>query len=254
MATVDLTKAEVERFAKIKMAGKDYLDDTNTSNETKAARFLFSVLKEFACNTGCTENPQTRYGSIASKSVVPVPIDFHARYSALWKRYVYYICSGSFYDQLPFVWSRYAWQIRETLDLAAMQEAAELLGDKEHNFCWMSVTQAGELRDPRRNVKLLVEKVPMQTDNDVPYFLRAKNANVYKISGTCDFFLYKMMRRIVGILVAIGQGKSDVATLAKCINAFDEDEHCKEKIPNAFLETAPAKGLCLDHIEYNIPI
>ena len=252
VATVDLTKDEVERFAK--MAGKD-LDDTTNSNE-KAARFLFSVLKEFACNTGNTENPQTRYGSIASKSVVAVPIDFHARYSALWKRYVYYIYSGSFYDQLPFVWSRYAWQVREALDLSAMKEAAKLLSDKEHNFSWLSVTQAGELRDPRRNVNLTVNEVPMQLDNDdtIPYFLRAKNANVYKISGTCDFFLYKMMRRIVGILVAIGQGKSDAATLAKCIEAFDEDENCKEQIPHSFLETAPAKGLCLDHIEYSIPI
>ena len=101
MATVDLTKDEVERFAK--MAGKDYLDETN-SNETKAARFLFSVLKEFACNTGFTGNPQVRYGSISSKAVVAVPLDFDARYSALWKRYVYYICSGSFYDQSQFVW------------------------------------------------------------------------------------------------------------------------------------------------------
>jgi len=253
VATVDLTKDEVERFAK--MAGKDYLDET-ISNETKAARFLFSVLKEFACNTGFTGNPQVRYGSISSKAVVAVPLDFDARYSALWKRYVYYICSGSFYDQSPFVWSRYAWRVREELDLAAMREAANLLSDKQHNFSWMSVTQAGELRDPRRSVKLTVEEVPVQLENDdtLPYFLRAQNTNIYKISGSCDFFLYKMMRRIVGILVAVGQGKGDVATLTKCVDAFDKDEKCKEKIPHAFLETAPAKGLCLEHIEYSIPI
>ena len=45
-----------------------------------------------------------------------------------------------------------------------------------------------------------------------------------------------MMRRIVGILAAVGKGKSDLATLAKYINAFDQDEHCNEKIPHSLLE------------------
>jgi len=254
VATVDLTINEVQRFAK--MGGKDLEEDADT-NETKAARFLHSVLKEFACNAGFPGNAQVRYGSIASKSVVAVSGEFDARYSALWKRYVYYVCSGSFYDQSPFVWTRYAWQVRETLDLTAMEEAAKLLSDKLHNFAWMSVTQAGELRDPRRRVKLTVEKVPMQIEkDDTPYFLRGEKTIIYKITGTCDFFLYKMMRRIVGILVAIGQGKSNVATLTKCIHAFDDDDESKErmKIPNSLLDTAPAKGLCLDHIEYSTPI
>ena len=251
VATIDLTSQEVQRFAT--MSGENELDD----EETKAARFLHSVLKEFACSTGYTgTNPKVRYGSISSKAVVPVPLDFDARYSALWKRYVYYVCSGSFYDQSPFIWTRYAWQVRETLVLAAMKEAASLLSSKEHNFGWMSVIQTGEMRDPHRKVKLMVEKVPMQIDsNDTPYFLRGKANTIYKITGTCDFFLYKMMRRIVAILVAIGQQKSDVDTLATIITQHDNDaETAKIKIPNELSQTAPAKGLCLDHIEYNIPI
>lgn len=253
VATVDLTFAEVERFSN--MGGKD--SDKADTNEIKAAMFLHSVLKEFACNTGFLGNAQVRYGSISSKSVVAVSSEFDARYSALWKRYVYYVCSGSFYDQSPFAWTRYAWQVRERLDLTAMEEAAKLLSDKQHNFSWMSVIQAGELRDPCRTVKLTVEKVSIQIESDdTPYFLRGEDAVIYKITGTCDFFLYKMMRRIVGILVAIGQGKSDIATLTKCVHAFDDDDENKEKmkIPNSLLETAPAKGLCLDHIEYSIPI
>ena len=137
-----------------------------------------------------------------------------------------------------------------------MKEAANLLSDKPHNFSWMSVTQPGELRDPTKIVKLTVEKVPMQIENDdTPYFLRGEETIIYKITGTCDFFLYKMMRRIVGILVSIGQEKSDVATLTKCIAAFDDDDGKKEKMKIlSLLQTAPAKGLCLDHIEYSIPI
>jgi tRNA U38,U39,U40 pseudouridine synthase TruA len=43
-----------------------------------------------------------------------------------------------------------------------------------------------------------------------PYFLQHNNDEVstsaYKIHCTCDFFLYKMMRRIVGVLIAVGRG------------------------------------------------
>lgn len=252
VATIDLTAAEVQRFAK--MTGSE-LDEGET-NEAKAARFLHSVLTEFSCNTGYIgPNSQERYGSIVSKAVIPVQGDFDARYSALWKRYVYFVCSGNFCDPSPFAWTRYAWKVRETLDVKAMEEAAKLLSSKEHNFSWMSVTQEGELRDQRRLVTLTVEKISTHINSDdSPYFLRGP-ANIYMITGTCDFFLYKMMRRIVGILVAIGQHKSDIDTLTKYTDAFDDDEHDNKMIvPNELLQTAPAKGLCLDHIEYGIPI
>ena len=53
-----------------------------------------------------------------------------------------------------------------------------------------------------------------------------------------------MMRRVVAILVAIGQQKSDVAVPKQCIEAHDKDEDCKEKIQvrNSLLQTAPAKA------------
>ena len=58
-----------------------------------------------------------------------------------------------------------------------------------------------------------------------------------------------MMRRVVAILVAIGQQKSDVAVPKQCIEAHDKDEDCKEKIQvrNSLLQTAPAKGLWKCH-------
>lgn len=251
LVTVDLSNDEVAKFAKRSTS-------VEGSDETKAAAFLHSVLKEFACNSGDTAQPQTRYGSISSQSIQPVPMDFDARYSALWKRYVYYVCAGEGCDQLPFVWTRYAWQIKQSLDFAAMVNAAELLSG-EHNFEWMCVMQQGEMRDPRRTVQLTVETIPIINENavNIPYFLQqSQGTTIYKITGTCDFFLYKMMRRIVGILVAVGTNDSDLNTLRSCINAYDnhnatnQDDRARMQIPNKLLQTAPAKGLCLEYIEY----
>lgn len=264
VVTVDLSLDEVTKFAKKSSQGDG---DEDSDNGMKAASFLHSVLKEFACNTDVGEDgmPQTRYGSISAQAVKPVPQDFDARYSATSKTYVYYICAcdgGSFLCQLPFIWTRYAWQVRQSLDLAAMTSAAEMISG-EHNFEWMCVMQQGELRSPRRTVHMSVETIPINSvdgegsSNNMPYFLQYHGGTViYKITGTCDFFLYKMMRRVVGVLVAIGKHDADLDTLKNCIDAYDNDRKslARLNIPKGLLQTAPAKGLCLDHIEYDTTI
>ena len=76
----------------------------------RAAQFLLSVLREFACNPSgnsiVSGRCDARYGSIIARSVVPVLSDFDARYSARRKRYAYYVCSGSGGGGLlPISWS-----------------------------------------------------------------------------------------------------------------------------------------------------
>ena len=254
VVTVDLTLDEVRSFATRGKPSTDGETEKATTEAEKAATFLHGVLKEFACNTGIA-GPCQRFGSIGAKAVVPVPADFDARYSSVWKRYVYYICSGGDVES-PFVWTRYSWKMKESLDMEAMVDAAELLSGKQHNFEWLSVIQAGEMRDPHRTVQLTVERVPIiWGDGNSPYFLqKSETAVVYKITGTCDFFLYRMMRRIVGLLVAIGKHQVDLSALKTCLENYDDHRQPKMKIPMQLLQTAPAKGLCLEHIEYNIPI
>lgn len=262
VVTVDISLDEVRKFAK-RCTNKSSTAATEEeeSDQIKAARFLCSVLKEFACNSGDTPQPQTRYGSISCRTIVPVPSDFDARYSSLWKRYVYYICAGENGDQLPFVWTRYVWHIKKSLDFHAMFDAAELLSRQEHNFEWMCLMQPGELRNPRRKVNLKMEKIPINTDADnAPYFLQQNgNTVVYKITAECDFFLYKMMRRIVGILVALGKHDAGIDMLKTCLDEYDnansnDPDRREIKVPDNLLQTAPAKGLCLEHIEYDIAI
>ena len=297
VVTLDLSMEEIYKFAnsmkKCPKKEEDEEEEITESSALKAAsQFLHSVLKEFACNTGrdnCTQQLQrTRYGSITALSVTSVSLDFDARYSALWKRYVYYICATGDNDngdnqqqqqqqqqqQLPFVWNRYAWIVKKSLDYSAMAKAAELLSNTPHDFEWMCIIQEGELRDTCRTVQLRVEQVSMNEEsninNNIPYFLQQHEKTVvYKVTVQTDFFLYKMVRRIVGILVSIGKHDVDLDTLKVCLDEHDErynnndDDDArnnntknqkKTTVPTKLLLTAPAKGLCLDHIEYNIQI
>ena len=288
VVTIDLSLDEVYRFANQKTGrnmisssvgckeGDDESDKQTAVDET--AQFLHSVLIQFACNhplpQSRTPASQSRYGSISALAVKPVPLDFDARYSCLWKRYIYYVCATSTGNEVngytdddqtpsPFVWNRYAWIIRQSLDLDRMTKAAELLSI-EHNVEWMVVMQEGELRDTLRKVKLCVEQVnpSFGRDGDAPYFLQQNgNTTVYKISVESDFFLYKMVRRIVGILVAIGKNDATLDELRVCLEEHDKrydvdstTNQKKIKVPTKLLLSAPAKGLCLDHIEYEIPI
>ena len=288
VVTVDLSLDEVYRFANQKsgstISSSSSKREDEPAKQTTAinatAKFLHSVLIQFACNhplpQSRTPASQSRYGSISALAVKPVPVDFDARYSCIWKRYVYYICATTSNNEVngytdddqtlsPFVWNRYAWIIRQSLDLDKMTKAAELLSSIEHNFKWVVVMQEGELRDTLRKVKLCVEQVNASHDSggDAPYFLQQSgNTVVYKITVESDFFLYKMVRRIVGILVAIGKNDASLDELKVCLEEHDKRYHDvdpitnqkKIKVPTTLLQTAPAKGLCLDHIEYEISI
>jgi tRNA pseudouridine38-40 synthase len=260
VVSVDLSMNEVESLWRmrggVRRDGESLTQDEVRHAVDGAAQLLQGVLKQFACNTGISDREApARFGSISATSVTPVPMDFDARYSALWKRYVYYVysCPDSHCEQhLPFGWMRHAWRVKHELDFDVMFQAAELLNGKEHNYEWLSVSQEGELRDPCRTVQMTIDLVPEMSDH-MPYFLgHSQSAKVYKITATCDFFLYKMMRRIVGMLVSLGRGCASLSTLATCIQANDDELNVT--IPKELVETAPAHGLCLEHVEYSIPI
>ena len=160
--------------------------------------------------------------------------------------------------------ARHSWQVNKVLNYDAMINAAAMISNGEHNFDWLCVVQRGELRGMRRTVKLSVERIQLQyqpmTNHQQPYFLRCfgdssnDDANaIYKISCTCDFFSYKMMRRIVGVLIAVGGSDATLDDLRLCLDDSDTDNYycaqpnevqtiSKPTVPSKLLYAAPAKG------------
>lgn len=147
--------------------------------------------------------------------------DFHCRFDAKWKTYVYQIWNGRYAD--VFAYETHA-HVAQPLDEMAMHEGAQALTGK-HDFKAFTVI-APEVSSTIRTV----ESVRVQRDGDA-----------IRIDITADGFLRFMVRRIAGSLIEIGRGKLDRGAVERALEPGFEEARW----------TAPAKGLVLWNIRYS---
>ena len=154
--------------------------------------------------------------------------DFHARFSASRKTYVYRIVNAPVMS--PF-WRRFAHHEARPLDIARMTEAArKLLG--EHDFtAFASAKSNGESRV--RNI--------MDCTLDSVWDARARSA-IIEFRITANGFLRYMVRSIVGTLIEVGHGAKDSDTIHTALVTGDRSLAGK---------TAPANGLSLFQVDYD---
>ncbi len=160
--------------------------------------------------------------------VTEAPDDFHARYSALGKTYVYRILNGSFSS--PF-WFRYAHRETRALDLATMQECARLFLGK-HDWTAFSSAQS----DAETKVRTIT-----QCEVEERFDERAQ-ARMIEVSLSADGFLRYMVRSISGTLLAAGRGELDCEKVSEAIRDGNR------ALAGA---TAPACGLTLLSVHYS---
>jgi len=160
-------------------------------------------------------------------NVEEVPDEFHARFSAKQKTYVYRVVNAPVMS--PF-WRRFAHHEGRPLDMAKMNDAARhFLG--EHDWsAFASAHSDGEGRV--RNVKTL--NITSRWDD------RAKAALI-EFEITANGFLRYMVRSIVGTLIEVGRGHRDIETVQTAIVSGDRS-YCGD--------TAVAKGLTLLKVDY----
>lgn len=150
------------------------------------------------------------------------PEAFHARYSALGKRYGYTLRVHPFPHPLD---RAFVWRVDPPLDVPAMQAAAaHVIG--RHDFTSFA-THADDGPDDR---------VRDLTRLDVRPF-----GDYIEILAEADGFLRNMVRSLVGTLVEVGRGRLAVADVAAILKARD-----RRRAP----ATAPAHGLCLLEVRY----
>lgn len=154
--------------------------------------------------------------------LVTKPAQFHARFNAVGKAYVYVLHAGPL--KSPFI-GRYSWEQPEHLDLAAMQSAAPPLCGRQ-DFTTFSANSGMPDRDHVRCVHRID-------------FRRIGNFICVVVVG--DGFLYRMVRRIVGFLVAVGGGRLSPDCTTTLLTKRDR---------NAGFNTAPPHGLFLDSVFY----
>lgn len=151
---------------------------------------------------------------------------FHARFSAVGKRYCYRWYAGF----APPWASRYCYSLRQrTLDVAAMDAAAkQLLG--EHDFTAFGANRGDGTEDD-----------PMKTLWRMAVVQRGKQIT-FTTEGSG--YLYKMVRSLAGTLERVGQGKLEPDAVRAIL------ESGKRPLD---VETAPAKGLWLERVFYRLP-
>ena len=158
------------------------------------------------------------------RSIDKAPHRFHARHDARSRSYLYQISRRRTAFAKPFVW----W-IREPLNVASMRSAAS-------RFIGMKDLEAFTDDDPdEKSTRVLLDRLEL-----------AECGALILIRVQGSHFLWKMVRRIVGVLAAVGRGAMTMAQVEALIQG--------RELPGADLTpaslTAPAAGLFLEGVYY----
>ncbi|MEO7540036.1 MAG: tRNA pseudouridine(38-40) synthase TruA [Pyrinomonadaceae bacterium] len=157
------------------------------------------------------------------------PDEFHARFSAKRKTYVYRVFNGPVMS--PF-WRRFAHHEARPLDVAKMNDTARLfLG--EHD--WTAFSSAKS--DSEGRVRTVLDFTVESTWDD-----RAMGSMIeFRITATG--FLRYMVSSIAGTMLEVGRGEKDSDILQTAIITGDRDLSGK---------TASANGLTLVRVDYDL--
>lgn len=160
-------------------------------------------------------------------SVETVAADFHARYSALGKTYVYRIVNGPVIS--PF-WVRYAHQEARPLNLEHMKLGAELFLGK-HDWTAFSAAQS----DVEDRVRTVTQVEIFECADE------RSHGSLIEIRVSAEGFLRYMVRAMAGTLLALGRGELDREAIIEALKTGSR--------PSAAV-TAPASGLTLLSVRY----
>ncbi|MFM1798666.1 MAG: hypothetical protein RLZZ117_944 [Cyanobacteriota bacterium] len=159
----------------------------------------------------------------AASSVAP---DWHACFSACYRRYRYTIHNGRSPNLFLAPWSWHRHQVR--LDERAMADGLEsLLG--EHDFS--AFQRAGSRR---AHAITTVQEVTLERQGDV-----------LVVEIQASGFLYGMVRLLMGQLVAVGEGRLRTEVFV---------ERWQRRAREEVREAAPPQGLCLLRVGYPQPV
>ncbi|XP_044488204.1 tRNA pseudouridine synthase A [Mangifera indica] len=226
-----------------------------------------------------------REGDIMVTDVQCIPPDFHARFKAQERTYFYRLLSGP--EPLSIFEKDRAWHVPEELDLHAMQEACKvLLGHHDFSSFRASGCQANspirtidelhinevistqfpsntvrEQNNMKKEDSCVSDSISSATSvpissicnsdtlgtsnggSHLEFGIRQRHHN-YVVKVRARSFLYHQVRLMVGVLKSVGTGDLSVSDVERILNA---------KTVTAASAMAPACGLYLGHVKYDLP-
>ncbi|KAG7374341.1 tRNA pseudouridine synthase A [Nitzschia inconspicua] len=185
---------------------------------------------------------------------------FHASLSSVSKTYLYRISTGHVYDptRKHTVWHVTERSSQSSLDLDKMHEACTLL-QGTHDFVAFRGAPRGE-HDKRRyanqntvctlsSIRIQEAFDPMMAENC--YFVGADPPlQHFTFEVTGDRFLYRMVRMLVGAIVAVGLNHLDLSDLSRALELGSWDIPNNEQGRRKHFMCAPAHALVLQRVEY----
>jgi tRNA pseudouridine38-40 synthase len=150
-----------------------------------------------------------------------VPTEFHARFSATGRAYLYRIVNRR--TPLTVDHGR-AWLVKVALDAAAMHDAAQVLTGK-HDFTTFRASLCQAPSPVRTIDRLTVHRI----GEEIQIVIEARS------------FLHHQVRNIVGTLRLVGEGKWSKADVVAALEARDRTKGGP---------TAPPDGLYLTRVKY----
>ena len=162
-------------------------------------------------------------GDINVLSISGVPRRFHARHDAVARSYLYQIARRRTAFAKVFVW----W-VKDPLDLTLMRNAARLFTGLQ-DFQAFTDDEPGD-----KSTKVLVDNVEIGEDGDLL---------LIRVAGS--HFLWKMVRRLVGVTVEVGRRS---LTLDQARGFLSGPPDSRAGDPARL--TAPASGLFLERVFY----
>lgn len=151
------------------------------------------------------------------------PLDFHARFDAKGKEYMYILDTSKVRDVFS---EGLALSYPYKLDIEKMNKAAEIIKGK-HDF---SAFCKAEAKEHLKTAVRTVYDIRIEQDENLIRFF---------VSG--DGFLHNMVRIIVGTLIYVSEGKRSLEDTEKAVRGGDRELAGK---------TLPACGLYLNRVFY----
>jgi tRNA pseudouridine38-40 synthase len=154
-----------------------------------------------------------------------VPHRFHARHDAVARRYLYQIARR----RTAFA-KAYVWWVKEPIDVARMREGARAFVGMRDFRSFAAADQRDDAAEAPSSTRVLVDRLDLVEEGDLI---------LVAVQGS--HFLWKMVRRIVGVLVEVGRGGMPAAAVATLLA---EESDAPARL------TAPPSGLFLERVLY----
>ena len=227
-------QGEIDRAVRVVTGRRDF--ELYGSGRTDAGVHALAQVAHLDVSTNVAADPLVRRlndelpADINILAATVVPHRFHARHDAVARQYVYQIARRRTAFAKPYVW----W-VKEPLDVDRIRQAARsFIGLRD--FKSFAAGASGGSRENEDDPEEVASTLVMLERLDI-----VEQGGLVLVVVEGSHFLWKMVRRIVGVLVEIGRGGLDAAAAAELIAG-------SSNLPATL--TAPPSGLFLSRVYY----